>query len=56
MAEKGMGFVDAGVGRQQIHAERGELMFMVGATEDSMSRVRPLLEIMGNDIVHIVLP
>lgn len=56
LAEKGMGFVDAGVGRQQIHAERGELMFMVGATEDSMSRVRPLLEIMGNDIVHIGLP
>ena len=56
LAEKGMGFVDAGVGRQQVHAERGELMFMVGATDDSMVRVRPLLEIMGNSIVHIGPP
>ena len=56
LAEKGMDFVDAGVGRQQVHAEQGKLMFMVGATENSMSRVRPLLEIMGDSIVHIGPP
>ena len=56
LAEKGMDFVDAGVGRQQIHAVRGELMFMVGATDEGMVRVRPLLEIMGDSIVHVGPP
>ena len=56
LAEKDMDFVDAGVGRQQVHAERGELMFMVGATDAGMDRVRPLLEIMGDSIVHIGPP
>ena len=56
LADRGMEFVDAGVGRQQVHAEAGELMFMVGATDESMARVRPLLEIMGDTIVHIGPP
>lgn len=56
LADRGMAFVDAGVGRQQVHAEAGELMFMVGATDESMARVRPLLEIMGDTIVHIGPP
>ena len=56
LAEKDMDFVDAGVGRQQVHAERGELMFMVGATDSGMARVGPVLEIMGNSIVHIGPP
>ncbi len=56
LADRGMVFVDAGVGRQQVHAEAGELMFMVGATDESMARVRPLLEVMGDTIVHIGPP
>ncbi len=56
LADRGMEFVDAGVGRQQVHAEAGELMFMVGATDESMARVRPLLEIMGDTIVHVGPP
>ena len=56
LADRGMAFVDAGVGRQQVHAEAGELMFMVGATDADMARVRPLLEIMGDTIVHIGPP
>lgn len=56
LAERGMEFVDAGVGRQQAHAETGELMFMVGATDEGMARVRPLLEIMGDTIVHVGPP
>ena len=56
LADRGMAFVDAGVGRQQVHAEAGELMFMVGATDESMARVRPLLEVMGDTIVHVGPP
>ncbi len=56
LAERGMAFVDAGVGRQQVHAEAGELMFMVGATDADMARVRPLLEVMGDTVVHVGPP
>ena len=56
LADRGMAFVDAGVGRQQVHAEAGELMFMVGATDADMARVRPLFEIMGDTIVHVGPP
>ena len=45
-------FVDAPVGRLASHAERGESLFMVGATDDAFARVRPLLEAMGTTIHH----
>lgn len=48
----GMGFVDAPVGRLVAHAERGESLFMVGASEADFARVRPLLEGMGTTIHH----
>jgi 4-hydroxybutyrate dehydrogenase/sulfolactaldehyde 3-reductase len=50
--EKGIGFVDAPVGRLASHAERGESLFMVGAADDVFARVRPLLECMGSTIHH----
>jgi 4-hydroxybutyrate dehydrogenase/sulfolactaldehyde 3-reductase len=49
---KGVGFVDAPVGRLASHAERGESLFMVGAAPDVFNRVRPLLEMMGTTIHH----
>ena len=56
MAEKlnaaGMRWVDAGVGRSPAHAERGESLFMVGATDEDLARVTPLLDAMGNKIIH----
>lgn len=51
-AEKGMTFVDAPVGRLASHADRGESLFMVGASPKDFERVRPLLEAMGNTIHH----
>jgi 4-hydroxybutyrate dehydrogenase / sulfolactaldehyde 3-reductase len=51
-AAKGCAFVDAPVGRLASHAERGESLFMVGATPDSFARVTPLLEAMGTTIHH----
>ena len=50
--EKGIAFVDAPVGRLASHAERGESLFMVGATAEAFARVRPLLEAMGTTIHH----
>lgn len=51
-AEAGIGFVDAPVGRLASHADRGESLFMVGASEADFARVRPLLEAMGSTIHH----
>jgi 4-hydroxybutyrate dehydrogenase / sulfolactaldehyde 3-reductase len=52
LAAKGMRWVDAGVGRSPAHAERGESLFMVGADAADLARVTPLLEAMGDKIIH----
>jgi 4-hydroxybutyrate dehydrogenase/sulfolactaldehyde 3-reductase len=49
---KGIGFVDAPVGRLVSHAERGECLFMVGGDQPTLARVTPLLEAMGTTIHH----
>ena len=49
---KGIGFVDAPVGRLTSHAERGESLFMVGADAAAFERIKPLLEAMGTTIHH----
>ena len=51
-AAKGVAFVDAPVGRLAAHADRGESLFMVGGTPEDFTRVKPLLEGMGNTIYH----
>ena len=48
----GLSWVDAPVGRLAEHADRGESLFMVGASPEDFSRVRPLMEAMGNSIYH----
>jgi 4-hydroxybutyrate dehydrogenase/sulfolactaldehyde 3-reductase len=49
---RGLAFVDAPVGRLASHADRGESLFMVGATPESFARVEPLLKAMGTTIHH----
>jgi 4-hydroxybutyrate dehydrogenase/sulfolactaldehyde 3-reductase len=49
---KGVAFVDAPVGRLAAHADRGESLFMVGASDGDLARVKPLLEAMGTTIYH----
>jgi 4-hydroxybutyrate dehydrogenase/sulfolactaldehyde 3-reductase len=51
-AAKGIGFVDAPVGRLASHADRGESLFMVGGAPEDFARVKPLLEAMGTTIHH----
>ncbi len=52
LPEAGMAVVDAPVGRLASHANAGESLFMVGASDDDFARVRPLLEAMGTTIHH----
>jgi 4-hydroxybutyrate dehydrogenase/sulfolactaldehyde 3-reductase len=56
LAEAGMGFVDAPVGRLASHAWAGESLFMVGAAPQDFARVKPLLEAMGTTIHHCGAP
>ncbi|TXL68151.1 NAD(P)-dependent oxidoreductase [Zeimonas arvi] len=48
----GTTMVDAPVGRLAEHADRGESLFMVGASETDFATVKPLLEAMGTAIYH----
>ena len=50
--KKGVGFVDAPVGRLASHADAGQSLFMVGATSADFERVKPMLEAMGTTIYH----
>jgi 3-hydroxyisobutyrate dehydrogenase len=52
LSAKGFLFADAPVARTREAASRGELSIMVGATEDTFARIRPILETMGTDVTH----
>ncbi|NIM27144.1 MAG: NAD-binding protein [Gammaproteobacteria bacterium] len=52
LADAGMRFVDAPIGRLASHADRGECLFMVGADDADFDQVRPMLDAMGTDIHH----
>lgn len=51
-SKKGISVVDAPVGRLASHADRGESLFMVGASGTDFGRVLPLLQAMGTTIHH----
>jgi 4-hydroxybutyrate dehydrogenase/sulfolactaldehyde 3-reductase len=51
-SKKGISVVDAPVGRLASHADRGESLFMVGASGPDFERVLPLLQAMGTTIHH----
>lgn len=55
-AAKGVPFVDSPIGRLALHAERGESLFMVGATDADFARVEPALKAMGTDIYRCGRP
>lgn len=52
LRERGLGMVDAPVTGSSPKAQDGTLTFMVGASDDDFGRIRPLLEAMGEKIVH----
>ena len=52
LTAKGILYADAPVARTREAASRGELSIMVGATESTFARIRPILETMGTDVTH----
>jgi 4-hydroxybutyrate dehydrogenase/sulfolactaldehyde 3-reductase len=54
--DRGCTFVDAPVGRLASHADRGECLFMVGASDADFARAKPLFEAMGTTIHHCGAP
>ena len=52
-ARIGCELVDAPVTGSKMQAAAGELVFLVGASEASLGRIRALLEVMGKTIVHL---
>src|SRR6266540_768128 len=52
LAERGIAMLDAPVGRLPQHAIEGKLLIMVGGEAAHLERVRPVLEKMGDTIVH----
>ena len=52
LAAKGHKMMDAPVGRLAQNAIEGTLLFMVGGLESDLENVRPLLNLLGDEIVH----
>lgn len=50
--QHGLSMIDAPVGRLAEHADRGECLFMVGASDADFARVKPMLDAMGNTVFH----
>jgi len=53
LAEKDIEMVDAPVSGARAGAEAGELVFMVGGSAGAVSRVQPLLDVMGKQSFHL---
>ena len=52
MTARGIAMLDAPVGRSSQHAVEGKLLLMVGGAEADVERARPVLEKLGDTIVH----
>lgn len=53
LGERGYGFVDAPVTGSAAKAADGTLTIMAGGEPDAVARARPLLEIMGAEVLHV---
>jgi 3-hydroxyisobutyrate dehydrogenase len=51
-AQKGCKLLDAPVTGTKPHAASGELVFLVGGAEDALEKARPVLSVLGKDVVH----
>lgn len=50
---RGIEFLDAPVSGSKVPAEKGELIFLVGGKEETLAKVQPLLDEMGNKTIHV---
>jgi 3-hydroxyisobutyrate dehydrogenase-like beta-hydroxyacid dehydrogenase len=53
LASRGIDMLDAPVSGGEVGAINGTLSIMVGGKEDAFSRVKPLFDCMGKNVVHI---
>ena len=51
--EKGVGMLDAPVSGGDVGAKEGTLSIMVGGAEEDFVRAKPLLDVMGETVVHV---
>lgn len=51
--KKGGDFVDAPVTGSKVGAESGQLIFMVGARQDTFDKLQPLFKAMGKSVVRV---
>jgi 3-hydroxyisobutyrate dehydrogenase len=52
-AKRGIAFLDAPVTGTKPHAANGELTFLVGGDASTLQTVRPVLEPMSKEVVHV---
>ena len=50
---KGADYVDAPITGSKVGAESAQLIFMVGAAEETLKRLDPLFKVMGKKVVHM---
>ena len=51
--ERGCEFLDAPVTGTKPHAASGELLFLVGGSASALDKARPVLSVLGRDVVHL---
>src|SRR5436309_1730399 len=51
-AQRGLEFIDAPVTGTKPHADSGQLLFLVGGSAQALEHARPVLSVLGRDIVH----
>jgi 3-hydroxyisobutyrate dehydrogenase len=52
-AELGCHFLDAPVTGTKPHAASGELLFLVGGSTETLEVARPVLSVLGRDVIHL---
>lgn len=50
---KGADYVDAPITGSKVGAESAQLIFMVGAADETLKRLDPLFQVMGKKVVHM---
>ena len=53
LSQRGVATLDAPVSGGDVGAQQGTLSIMVGGADDDFERARPILEAVGNTIVHV---
>lgn len=53
LAEKGVGMVDAPLGRTPAHAKDGLLNIMAAGDQETFDKVKPVLDVLGENVFHL---